>query len=112
MSTYPSYGSDAPGGDDSRTTISIPDTLYAEAKVLAGSRPFSDFASEAVEARILALKRERLAREMEAGYRAEAASLSLDADWTEIFATICISDAPPGSLRIELGDTASYSTMS
>ena len=67
-----------------RTTISIPDILYAEAKALAGARPFSDFASEAIEARILALKRERLAREMEAGYRAEAASLSLDAEWKEV----------------------------
>ena len=67
-----------------RTTISIPDDLYSEAKAIAGSRPFSDFASEAIEARILVLKRERLAREMEVGYRAEAESLSLDADWTEI----------------------------
>lgn len=67
-----------------RTTISIPDTLYSEAKALAGARPFSDFASEAIQARILQLKREGLAREMEAGYRAEAESLSLPSDWVDI----------------------------
>jgi hypothetical protein len=83
-SFYSSYGSDAPGGDDLRTTISIPDRLYSEAKTLAGSRPFSDFASEAIQARILQLQRESLAREMEAGYRAEAQSLSLHPDWVEV----------------------------
>jgi hypothetical protein len=67
-----------------RTTISIPDELYSEAKTLAGARAFSDFASEAIQARIFALRRERLAQEMEAGYRAEAESSSLDAGWTEI----------------------------
>jgi hypothetical protein len=67
-----------------RTTISIPDRLYSEAKTLAGSRPFSDFASEAIQARILHLQRESLAREMEAGYRAEAESLSLHPDWVDV----------------------------
>jgi len=67
-----------------RTTISIPDDLYAEAKALTGTRPFSDFAGEAIQARIVHLKRERLALEMEAGYRAEAESLSLAADWADV----------------------------
>lgn len=52
--------------------------------MLAGSRPFSDFASEAIQARILQLQRESLAREMEAGYRAEAGSLSLHPDWMDV----------------------------
>ncbi|HEX3528951.1 MAG TPA: hypothetical protein VH988_17975 [Thermoanaerobaculia bacterium] len=67
-----------------RTTISIPDETFAAAKALAGARPFSDFASEAIQARVAQLNRERLAREMEAGYRAEAESTSLDSEWAAI----------------------------
>jgi predicted CopG family antitoxin len=67
-----------------RTTISIPDHLYSEAKELAGERSFSEFASEAVEARVAELRREILTREMEEGYRAEAASPSLDAGWSKV----------------------------
>jgi len=67
-----------------RTTISIPDELFSEAKELTGSRPFSDFASEAIHARVLQLKRERLAGEMEEGYRLEAGAPSLDAEWSEV----------------------------
>jgi predicted CopG family antitoxin len=67
-----------------RTTISLSDELYSQAKALAGSRPFSDFASEAIQARIFQLQRAQLALEMEAGYRAEAESLSLPVDWTAI----------------------------
>ena len=67
-----------------RTTISIPDDLYSEARELAGGRPFSDFASEAIQERVLRLKRDKLAREMEEGYRAEAASPSLDPEWAGI----------------------------
>ena len=58
-----------------RTTISVPDDVFSEAKALSGSRPFSDFASEAIQARVAQLKRERLAQEMEAGYCAEAEGL-------------------------------------
>jgi predicted CopG family antitoxin len=65
-----------------RTTISIADSLYRAAKQLAGPRSFSEFASEALEARILSLTRERLAREMEEGYRSEAETSSLAAEWT------------------------------
>jgi predicted CopG family antitoxin len=64
-----------------RTTISIPDDIYSEAKNLAGEHSFSDFASEAIRDRILRLRRERLAREMEEGYRSEAESPSLDPEW-------------------------------
>lgn len=64
-----------------RTTISIPDEIYSEAKTLVGERSFSDFASEAIQDRVLRLRRERLAREMEEGYRSEAVSPSLDPEW-------------------------------
>ncbi|HEV7507909.1 MAG TPA: hypothetical protein VGS07_23700 [Thermoanaerobaculia bacterium] len=64
-----------------RTTISLPDEVYSEARDLAGERSFSEFASDAIQERILWLKRERLGREMEEGYRSEAASSSLDPEW-------------------------------
>ena len=64
-----------------RTTISISDDLFSEAKDLAGERPFSEFASEAIQERVFRLKRDRLAREMDEGYRSEAASPSLDQQW-------------------------------
>jgi predicted CopG family antitoxin len=67
-----------------RTTISIPDEIYSEAKEIMGSRPFSDFASEAIQTRVEELKRQRLAAEMEEGYRAEAENPSLDADWANV----------------------------
>lgn len=67
-----------------RTTISLPDTLYSEARELAGARPFSEFASEAIEAHVVELRRMRLARDMEEGYRAEAESPSLDPEWSGV----------------------------
>ncbi|HEX9942283.1 MAG TPA: hypothetical protein VGG03_09725 [Thermoanaerobaculia bacterium] len=67
-----------------RTTISIPDDVYTEAKEVMGSRPFSDFASEAIQSRVQQLKRDRLAQEMDEGYRAEAESPSLDAEWSSV----------------------------
>lgn len=67
-----------------RTTISIPDDVYLEAKEISGARPFSEFASEAILTRIQQLKRERLSRQMEEGYRAEAENLSLDVAWVEV----------------------------
>ena len=67
-----------------RTTISLPDELFAEAREAAGNRSFSDFASEAIRQWIERVKRESLEREMEAGYRAEARHLSLDAGWSDI----------------------------
>jgi hypothetical protein len=35
-----------------RTTISIPDERYSEATEVMGSRPFSEFASEAIRNRV------------------------------------------------------------
>jgi len=67
-----------------RTTISIPDELFSEAKELAGSRSFSDFVGEAIRLRVVALQRERLSEEMEAGYRAEAESPSLEPEWAVV----------------------------
>jgi hypothetical protein len=67
-----------------RTTISIPDEIYSEAREVMGSRPFSEFASEAIQDRVLRLKRERLAAEMAAGYRLEAEQSSLDREWTAV----------------------------
>lgn len=67
-----------------RTTISIPDDLFTQAKRLAGQASFSEFAAEAIRFRILEVQREQLARAMEEGYRAEAASLSLDEEWAAV----------------------------
>jgi predicted CopG family antitoxin len=67
-----------------RTTISIPDEVYSEARKIMGSRPFSDFASEAIQTLIQRLKRDHLAEEMAKGYRAEAESSSLDPEWSDL----------------------------
>ncbi|HKI00436.1 MAG TPA: hypothetical protein VKK31_00505 [Thermoanaerobaculia bacterium] len=65
-----------------RTTISIADNLYSEVKDLVGERSFSEFASEAIQERVVQLRRQKLLREMEAGYRAEAVAPSLDPEWS------------------------------
>jgi predicted CopG family antitoxin len=67
-----------------RTTISIPDEVYSEARQVMGARPFSEFASEAINARVQQIQRDRLAWEMAEGYRAEAEDSSLDSEWTEL----------------------------
>ena len=67
-----------------RTTISLPDELYAEAKALTEGRPFSEFASEAIGSQIVRLKRARLERQMEDGYRSEAESSSLASEWAAV----------------------------
>ena len=67
-----------------RITISLPDDLYAEAKELAGTRPVREIATEAFRLWVAALRRERLADELEAGYRAEADSPSLAAEWAVV----------------------------
>jgi predicted CopG family antitoxin len=67
-----------------RTTISIPDEVYSEARSIMGARPFSEFASEAIQTRIQQLKRDRLAREMSEGYHVEAESSSLDPEWSGV----------------------------
>jgi len=67
-----------------RTTISIPDDLFAEAKRLAGEVSFSDFTADAIRSRVLQIEAERLAQAMEEGYRAEAELPSLDEDWATV----------------------------
>ena len=67
-----------------RTTISIPDEIYSEARRVMGSRPFSEFASEAIQSLVHQRKREQLAREMAAGYQAEAVAPSLDPEWPAV----------------------------
>lgn len=67
-----------------RTTISIPDDVYAAAKEMLGARSFSELATEAIQNQVARLKRERLAGEMAEGYRAEAQSPSLDEEWTGV----------------------------
>jgi Arc/MetJ family transcription regulator len=67
-----------------RTTISLPDDLFAEARRLAAGTSFSDFAADAIRSRVQEIIREELARAMEEGYRQEARSLSLDAEWSAI----------------------------
>jgi hypothetical protein len=48
-------------------------------------RPFLQrFVSEAIHRRVVELARERLAQELEEGYRAEAANPSLDLEWATI----------------------------
>lgn len=64
-----------------RTTITVPEDLFLAAKPFVGKRSFSHFAREAIQQHVERLKRERLAREMEEGYRAEADSPSLDPIW-------------------------------
>ena len=67
-----------------RTTITIPDELAQEAQALSGNRALSEFTREALRERVARLKREKLAREMEEGYRAEAEDLSLDPEWQAV----------------------------
>jgi predicted CopG family antitoxin len=67
-----------------RTTIAIPDDLYREVQPFVEGRSFSQFVREALRSHLERLADEALARAMGEGYRAEADSPSLDADWAEI----------------------------
>ncbi len=67
-----------------RTTVSIPEDLFLAAKPFVGKRSFSHFMREALRQYVVWLERERLAREMEEGYRAEAESPSLDPIWSTV----------------------------
>lgn len=64
-----------------RTTISISDDLFQAVTEVVGTRSFDEFAAEAIQARVLDLKRAGLARQMDEGYRFEAESPSLAAEW-------------------------------
>jgi hypothetical protein len=65
----------------SRTTIVISDDILNEVRNVAGNGSVSSFVRQAVVERLERLRREALAAEMEAGYRAEAEDPSLDPDW-------------------------------
>ena len=64
-----------------RTTVVIPDEVLEEVRLVSGEGGVSGFVRDAVVYRLDTMKRERLVREMEAGYRAEAEEPSLDPEW-------------------------------
>jgi metal-responsive CopG/Arc/MetJ family transcriptional regulator len=64
-----------------RTSVSIPEPLFAEVCELAGERSLREFVLEALDRRIQELKRERLEMRMAVGYETEAEEPSLDAEW-------------------------------
>lgn len=47
-------------------------------------RPLSELTREALRERVERLQKEKLARELEEGYRAEAKELSLDPEWQDV----------------------------
>ncbi len=67
-----------------RTTVFIPDDLFKQAQPFATGKSFSQLVREALERHVNRLREEKLAREMEEGYRREAESPSLDPAWSEI----------------------------
>lgn len=67
-----------------RTTIAIPDELYRDLQPFVEGRSFSHLVREALRSHLARLEREALAREMAEGYRAEAESPSLDAEWVAV----------------------------
>jgi metal-responsive CopG/Arc/MetJ family transcriptional regulator len=67
-----------------RTSVVIPDPLFEEVKRVIGDDSLSSFVREALLFRLEELRRKELEEEMEAGYRAEAADLSLDPEWADI----------------------------
>jgi hypothetical protein len=58
--------------------------MVAAVRQQIGEGSLSRFVREALAARLAALRRESLVREMEAGYAAEAESSSLDAEWAAV----------------------------
>ena len=67
-----------------RTTIAIPDDLYREVQPFVEGRSFSEFVREALRSYVERLAEESLVRAMAEGYRMEAESPSLDAEWARI----------------------------
>jgi metal-responsive CopG/Arc/MetJ family transcriptional regulator len=67
-----------------RTTVTLPDDLAREVQELSEGRSLSEFAREALRERVDRLKRNRLARELEEGYWAEAEEPSLDPEWSNV----------------------------
>ncbi|HEX4952992.1 MAG TPA: ribbon-helix-helix domain-containing protein [Thermoanaerobaculia bacterium] len=67
-----------------RTSISIPDPLFEQARRLAGGRAFSDFVREALERQVRELERQLLGRQLEEGYQSESGAPSLDPAWEAV----------------------------
>jgi metal-responsive CopG/Arc/MetJ family transcriptional regulator len=67
-----------------RTTVTIPDDLAREAQELTEGRSLSEFTRRALRERVERLKAERLACQLEEGYRGEAESTSLDPEWSDL----------------------------
>ena len=67
-----------------RATVTLPDDLAREAKELASGSSLSELIRRALRERVERLKAERLAGELEEGYRAEAEEPSLDPGWSAI----------------------------
>ena len=64
-----------------RTTIAIPDDLFQQASSFIEGRSFSQFVREAIRCYVDRLREEQLTKQMAEGYRAEAESPSLPAEW-------------------------------
>lgn len=67
-----------------RTTVTIPDDLARDARELTEGRSLSEFTRRALRERVERLKAERLARQLEEGYRDEAETSSLDPEWSDL----------------------------
>lgn len=65
-----------------RTTVTIPDDLAQEARKLVPDRPLSQIIRRSLREWVERLESERLARELEEGYRAEARDPSLEPEWS------------------------------
>lgn len=65
-------------------TITIPDDLYTQVKNQTRDQSVADFVQKALRESLEQLRKEELAREMEAGYQAEAENPSLDPAWSQI----------------------------
>lgn len=65
-----------------RTTISIPDALAEKLRLREPGSSFSELARRALAEHLERLERQELASVMVEGYRAEAASPSLDDGWS------------------------------
>lgn len=67
-----------------RTTVTLPDPLFRQAKQLSEGGSFSEFVRQAISERVARVRRETMARDMDAGYQSEASEPSLDPEWTDL----------------------------
>jgi hypothetical protein len=77
-------GAKLDAGDAMRTTMTLPDELAREVRELTGGGSLSQFTRDALRERVQRLQRDRLVRELEDGYRAEAEDPSLDIEWSAV----------------------------